>query len=142
MVSRLTAYFGLLDICAPKPGETVFVNTAAGAVGNVVGQLAKIKGCHVVGCAGSDTKLEYLREIGFDGVFNYKTENLDQTLTKLCPKGIDCFFDNVSMFELNISKYILTVYFSSRNLESCFLVCEFYVVICYARWVEQCLIPP
>lgn len=91
-----TAYFGLLDICSPQPGETVFVNTAAGAVGNVVGQIAKIKGCRVVGSCGSDEKVEYLKRLGFDGAFNYKTTaNLEEKLRELCPKGIDCFFDNV-----------------------------------------------
>lgn len=100
-LTGMTAYFGFLDICTPKNGETVFVNAAAGATGAVVGQIAKIKGCRVVGCAGSDTKVEYLKEIGFDGAFNYKTVNLDEKLTELCPKGIDCFFDNVggSMYD-------------------------------------------
>lgn len=94
----MTAYFGLLDICEPKAGETVFVNSAAGATGSMVGQIAKIKGCRVVGCAGSDAKVEYLKEIGFDGAFNYKTQDLEKELSTLCPKGIDCFFDNVSIF--------------------------------------------
>ncbi|XP_057306311.1 prostaglandin reductase 1-like [Hydractinia symbiolongicarpus] len=97
----MTAYFGLLDICNPKEGETVFVNAAAGAVGNVVGQIAKIKGCRVVGCAGSDEKLKYLKEIGFDAVFNYKNADFEKTFSELCPKGIDCFFENVggAMFD-------------------------------------------
>ena len=94
----MTAYFGFLDVCTPKEGQTVFVNAAAGATGAVVGQIGKIKGCRVVGCAGSDAKVEYLKEIGFDGAFNYKTENLDAKLKELCPKGIDCFFDNVSIY--------------------------------------------
>ncbi|XP_065669858.1 prostaglandin reductase 1 isoform X3 [Hydra vulgaris] len=102
----LTAYHGLLDICAPKSGETVFVNTAAGAVGSIVGQLAKLKGCHVVGCTSSDDKVAYLKEIGFDGAFNYKTENMKEKLKELCPKGIDCFFDNVggSQFDIALSE--------------------------------------
>merc|ERR1712048_194260 len=95
-LTGMTAYFGFLDICQPQPGETVLVNGAAGAVGSVVGQLAKIKGCTVVGCASTDEKCEYLKSIGFDQVFNYKKiSNLDATLKELCPKGIDCFFDNV-----------------------------------------------
>lgn len=94
-LTGMTAYFGFLDICTPKAGETVFVNAAAGATGAVVGQIAKIKGCRVIGCAGSDEKCAYLKEIGFDSAINYKTENLDQQLTALCPRGIDCFFDNV-----------------------------------------------
>ena len=69
-----TAYFGLLDICQPKSGETVVVNGAAGAVGSLVGQIAKLKGCHVIGFAGSDKKCDFLtKELGFDKAYNYKT---------------------------------------------------------------------
>jgi len=93
----LTAYFGLLDICQPKAGETVVVSGAAGAVGSVVGQLAKIQGTRVVGTAGSDEKVAYLKdELGFDEAINYKTTNdLSQALGAACPQGIDCYFDNV-----------------------------------------------
>ncbi|NXG04448.1 PTGR1 reductase, partial [Sakesphorus luctuosus] len=92
----LTAYFGLLEVCKMKPGETVLVNAAAGAVGSVVGQLAKIGGCKVVGCAGSDDKVAYLKKLGFDEAFNYKTvTSLDEALRKASPDGYDCFFDNV-----------------------------------------------
>lgn len=92
----MTAYFGLLDICDPQPGETVLVSGAAGAVGNVVGQIAKIKGCRVIGSAGTEEKMEYLKSLGFDEVFNYKTtSNLDAKLKELAPDGIDCYFDNV-----------------------------------------------
>ncbi|KAJ7410546.1 Prostaglandin reductase 1 [Pitangus sulphuratus] len=92
----LTAYFGLLEVCKMKPGETVLVNAAAGAVGSVVGQLAKIGGCKVVGCAGSDDKVAYLKKIGFDEAFNYRTiKSLDEALSKASPDGYDCFFDNV-----------------------------------------------
>ncbi|XP_062456524.1 prostaglandin reductase 1 [Rhea pennata] len=92
----LTAYFGLLEVCKMKPGETVLVNAAAGAVGSVVGQLAKIGGCRVVGCAGSDEKVAYLKKIGFDEAFNYKTvTSLEEALRKASPEGYDCFFDNV-----------------------------------------------
>ena len=94
---RMTSYFGFLELCQPKAGETVYVNSAAGAVGSVVGQIAKIKGCRVVGSAGSDKKVQYLKEIGFDDAFNYKTCSLDEALKKTCPSGIDCFFDNVSL---------------------------------------------
>lgn len=91
-----TAYFGFLEICKPKAGETLVINGAAGAVGSLVGQIAKIKGCKVVGFAGSDTKVEYLKEIGFDAAYNYKTiQSLDATLKEACPDGIDMFFDNV-----------------------------------------------
>jgi NADPH:quinone reductase len=93
----LTAYFGLLDICGPQPGETVVVSGAAGAVGSLVGQIAKIKGCRVVGIAGADDKIAYLTdELGFDAAFNYKTvTDYVQKLKELCPKGIDVYFDNV-----------------------------------------------
>jgi leukotriene B4 12-hydroxydehydrogenase/15-oxo-prostaglandin 13-reductase len=93
----LTAYFGLLDVCAPKAGETVVVSGAAGAVGSLVGQIAKIKGCRVVGIAGEDDKIEWIkRECGFDAGFNYKTtEDYGAALKELCPKGVDVYFDNV-----------------------------------------------
>lgn len=93
----LTAYFGLLDICHPQPGETVVVSGAAGAVGSYVGQIAKIKGCRTIGIAGSDDKVNYLvNELGFDAAFNYKTtDNYFAKLRELCPNGIDVYFDNV-----------------------------------------------
>lgn len=92
----LTAYFGLLDIGQPKEGETVVVSGAAGAVGLTVCQLAKIKGCRVVGIAGSDDKNKYLRdELGVDAVINYKTENVALALKEACPERIDVYFDNV-----------------------------------------------
>jgi NADPH:quinone reductase len=93
----LTAYFGLLDIGQPKNGETVVVSGAAGAVGSIVGQIAKIKGCRVVGIAGGDDKIRYIvDELGFDGAFNYKsTRNYVEKLHDLCPGGIDVYFDNV-----------------------------------------------
>jgi len=91
----LTAYFGLLDLCQPKPGETVLVNAAAGAVGSAVGQIAKIKGCRVIGYAGSDDKVAWLKSIGFDHAYNYKKTDLEDTLKEAAPQGIDCFFDNV-----------------------------------------------
>jgi hypothetical protein len=92
-----TAYFGLLDICDPKPGETVVVSGAAGAVGSTVGQIARIRGCRVVGIAGSDEKIQYIvDELGFDAAFNYKTVwDYRSKLAELCPNGIDAYFDNV-----------------------------------------------
>jgi len=93
----LTAYFGLLDVCHPKAGETVVVSGAAGAVGMLVGQIAKIMGCRVVGVAGSDAKIAFLvDELGFDAGFNYKTvADYHGKLQQLCPAGIDVYFDNV-----------------------------------------------
>ncbi|HEX8427639.1 NADP-dependent oxidoreductase [Hymenobacter sp.] len=92
----LTAYFGLLDICQPKADETVVVSGAAGAVGLIVGQLAKIQGARVVGTAGSDEKVAYLKELGFDEAINYKTTpDIAQALAAAAPNGIDCYFDNV-----------------------------------------------
>lgn len=92
----LTAYFGLLDIGKPKKGETVVVSAASGAVGSVVGQIAKLQGCRVVGIAGSEAKNEYLeKELGFDATINYKKEDVKEALKKVCPDGIDVYFDNV-----------------------------------------------
>jgi NADPH-dependent curcumin reductase CurA len=93
----MTAYFGLLDICKPQPGETVVVSGAAGAVGSLVGQIAKIVGCRAVGIAGTDEKVAWIvKELGFDAAFNYKTtENYVTALKEACPQGIDCYFDNV-----------------------------------------------
>lgn len=92
----MTAYFGLLDIGQPKPGETLVVSAAAGAVGSLVGQIGKIKGCHVVGIAGADDKCKWIvDELGFDSAINYKTENVAAALKKHCPNGIDIDFENV-----------------------------------------------
>lgn len=93
----LTAYFGLLEICKPKSGEVLVVTGAAGAVGNMVGQIGKIKGCTVIGFAGADDKCRWLKEeLGFDHVINYKTAgDLGEALRKVAPKGVDCYFDNV-----------------------------------------------
>jgi NADPH-dependent curcumin reductase CurA len=92
----MTAYFGLLEVGQPKAGETVVVSGAAGAVGTVVGQIAKIKGCRVVGIAGGGEKCQYVvKELGFDAAIDYKTENARDALAKNCPKGIDVYFDNV-----------------------------------------------
>lgn len=92
----LTAYFGLLDITNPQPGETLVVSAAGGAVGSIVGQIGKIKGCRVVGIAGGDEKCKWIvDELGFDAAINYKTEGVRQGLKRTCPKGIDIYFDNV-----------------------------------------------
>jgi hypothetical protein len=92
----MTAYFGLLDIGKPQPGDTVVVSGAAGAVGTVVGQIAKIKGCRVVGIAGGKQKCDYLIEqLGFDAAIDYKAEDVKQALRSHCPKGVNVYFDNV-----------------------------------------------
>ena len=92
----MTAYFGLLDVGAVKAGDTVVVSGAAGAVGTVVGQIAKIKGCRVVGIAGGADKCAWLvKELGFDAAIDYKSEDLKKALREHCPKGIDVYFDNV-----------------------------------------------
>tara|TARA_B100001559_G_scaffold75854_1_gene62731 strand:+ start:1888 stop:2883 length:996 start_codon:yes stop_codon:yes gene_type:complete len=92
----LTAYFGFLDVCSPKPGDTVVVSAASGAVGAIVGQIAKIMGCKVIGIAGSDVKTDYcLYELGFDNVINYKTDNILTKISEYAPSGVDIYFDNV-----------------------------------------------
>ncbi|CAG7654773.1 NADP-dependent oxidoreductase [Paenibacillus allorhizosphaerae] len=92
----LTAYFGLMDIGKPVPGETVVISSAAGAVGTAVGQIAKLQGCRVVGIAGSERKARYLLdEIGFDAIVNYNDADWRAALHKACPDGIDVYFDNV-----------------------------------------------
>jgi NADPH-dependent curcumin reductase CurA len=91
-----TAYFGMKDICQPKPGETVVVSAASGAVGSVVGQLAKAWGCHAVGIAGGKAKCDYVvKELGFDACIDYKAGNLFDNLKAACPKGVDALFENV-----------------------------------------------
>ena len=91
----MTAYFGLLEVGRPKEGDTVVVSGAAGAVGQVVGQIAKIKGCRVVGIAGGQDKCDYLRSIGFDAAIDYKHEDVKAALRQHCPKGVHVYFDNV-----------------------------------------------
>ncbi|CAD7078562.1 unnamed protein product [Hermetia illucens] len=106
-----TAYFGFLEICKPKAGEVVVVTGAAGVVGSLVGQIAKIKGCKVIGFAGSDEKCIWLKEeLGFDYAFNYKTCDVGKSLNEAAPTGVDCYFDNVggeisSMIMSKMNKY-------------------------------------
>jgi len=95
-LTGLTAYFGLLDVGQLKKGDVVVVSGAAGATGSIVGQIAKIYGCTVVGLCGDGEKVEWLKELGFDSVINYKeTKNLNKELEKACPRGVDVYFDNV-----------------------------------------------
>ena len=92
----LTAWFGLCEIGKPQPGETVVVSAAAGAVGSIVGQVAKLKGARVIGIAGGKAKCDWLTgELGFDGAIDYKSENVGAALDRLCPNGIDVNFENV-----------------------------------------------
>ncbi|ORY98171.1 hypothetical protein BCR43DRAFT_514496 [Syncephalastrum racemosum] len=91
----LTAYYGLMTRGQPKQGETLYVSAASGAVGQLVGQMGKVLGLRVIGSAGSDEKVAYLKEIGFDGAFNYKASDISEKLEELCPNGIDIYFDNV-----------------------------------------------
>jgi len=92
----MTAYVGLLDIGRPTPGETVLVSSAAGAVGSVVGQIARIKGCRAVGIAGSKEKCDsVVSELGFDACVDYRTQELLPALKAACPNGVDIYFDNV-----------------------------------------------
>jgi NADPH-dependent curcumin reductase len=94
--TSLTAYFGLLDVGQPRAGETVLVSGGAGATGSVVAQIARLKGCRVVGIAGGQEKCEWLRTAcRLDAVIDYKNEDLQQRLAELCPSGINVFFDNV-----------------------------------------------
>jgi NADPH-dependent curcumin reductase CurA len=107
-MTGMTAYFGLLEIGQPKAGETVVVSAAAGAVGALVGQMAKIKGCRVIGIAGGADKCRYLvDELGFDGVVDYKHDDVRARLKELCPRGIDVYFDNVGGEILDIALALL-----------------------------------
>src|SRR5271155_4124005 len=90
-----SAYFCLLEVGQPKPGDTVVVSGAAGAVGSIAGQIAKIKGCRVIGIAGGPEKCACLTDFGFDAAIDYKSEDVRKALATHCPKGIDVYFDNV-----------------------------------------------
>lgn len=95
-VTGLTAYWGLLDLGEPQPGQTVLVSGAAGATGSVAGQIARIKGCRVVGIAGGPDKCRWLTDVaGFDAAIDYKADDVDQRIGELCPDRVDVFFDNV-----------------------------------------------
>jgi len=114
----LTAYFGFLDIGKPRSGETVVVSGAAGAVGSVVGQIARISGCRAIGIAGSDAKVAWLTgELGFDAAFNYKTtSDYGAKINELCPEGVDIYFDNVG-------GTITDAVFSALNIGARVVVC-------------------
>ncbi|WP_020534000.1 NADP-dependent oxidoreductase [Flexithrix dorotheae] len=120
----LTAYFGLLEIGKPKEKETVVVSGAAGAVGTIVGQIAKIKGCRVVGIAGSDEKIDYLKnELGFDEGINYKTsQNLRADLKAACPNGVDVYFENVGG---EISDAVITLINNHARIPLCGQIADY-----------------
>jgi NADPH-dependent curcumin reductase CurA len=104
----VTAWIGLLEYCAPKTGETVLVSAASGAVGGVVGQLAKLQGCRAVGIAGGPKKCEYaVKELGFDACVDYKAGNLIDDLKAACPNGVDALFENVGGEVLDASFRLL-----------------------------------
>ena len=95
-MTGMTAYFGLLDTGQPKPGDTVVVSAAAGTVGSIAGQIARIKDCRVIGIAGGPDKCRYIaQDLGFDAAIDYKSENVRKSLRNHCPDGIDVYFDNV-----------------------------------------------
>jgi len=106
-----TAYFGFLDIGQPKKGETVVVSAAAGAVGSIVCQIAKIKGCRVVGIAGSDEKCNWLKnDLKVDEVINYKKDDILESLKEKCPEGIDIYFENVGGETLDAALTLMNNY--------------------------------
>jgi NADPH-dependent curcumin reductase len=118
-----TAYVGLVDIGQPKAGETVVVSAASGAVGSIVGQLAKIKGCRVVGVAGSADKCRYVvDELGFDACVNYKTDDLVPALRAACPQGIDIYFENVGG---KVFAAVLRVLNRGARIPLCGLIAEY-----------------
>jgi hypothetical protein len=113
----MTAYFGLLDVGQPKPGDTVVVSGAAGAVGASVGQIAKIKGCRAVGIAGGAAKCRYLvDELGFDAAIDYKPGDVREGLRAHCPKGVNVYFDNVG-------GDILDIVLTRLTLHACVVIC-------------------
>jgi len=104
----LTAYGSLKEVAKPKAGETIYVSTASGAVGQLVGQLAKLQGLRVVGSAGSDAKVEYLiKKLKFDAAFNYKNGPILESLRKAAPEGIDIYYDNVGAEHLEAALEVL-----------------------------------
>ncbi len=122
----LTAYFGLLEVGRPRPGETVLVSGAAGAVGSAVGQIAAIKGCRAVGIAGTEAKCHHLtQDLGFDAAINYRADDLSTALKRACPDGVDVYFDNVGGRILDMvlqhlrmyARVVLCGFISQYNLE-------------------------
>ena len=119
----ITAWFGLFEIGQPKPGNTVVVSAASGAVGSIVGQLAKIKGCRVVGIAGGKTKCDYVvKELGFDACIDYKAGNLLVDLREHCPKGVDVDFENVGGVILDTVLRVMNLF---SRIVVCGLIAEY-----------------
>jgi NADPH-dependent curcumin reductase CurA len=119
----MTAYVGLLDIGQPRPGETVVVSAASGAVGSAVGQIARIKGARAIGIAGSQDKCDYVvRELGFDQCVNYKTGDLAATLRAACPSGIDVYFENVGG---DVLRAVMTLLNHNARIPLCGLISEY-----------------
>ena len=105
----LTAYSSLYEIGKPKKGETIFISAASGAVGQIVGQIAKHEGLRVIGSVGSDAKLDLImQELGFDGGFNYKKEKASEALTRLAPNGVDIYYENVGGEQLEAALEVMT----------------------------------
>jgi NADPH-dependent curcumin reductase CurA len=118
-----TAYFGLLDIGGPQPGETVVVSAAAGAVGSIVGQIAKIRQCRVVGLAGTDEKCRWIRDdLRFDAAVNYKKQDICTALADACPNGIDVYFDNVGGEILDVCLKLMNL---NGRIPSCGLISQY-----------------
>ncbi len=116
-LTGVTAYFGLRELGAPKPGETVVISAASGAVGSIAGQIAKIEGCRVVGLAGSDEKCTWLtKDLGFDVAINYRAPDWKKQLRAACPKGVDIDFENVG-------GEIMQAVFSLLNLHARVVLC-------------------
>jgi NADPH-dependent curcumin reductase CurA len=119
----ITAWFGLFEIGQPKPGNTVVVSAASGAVGSIVGQLAKIKGCRVVGIAGGKTKCDYVvKDLGFDACIDYKAGNLLADLREHCPKGVDVDFENVGGVILDTALRVMNLF---SRIVICGLIAEY-----------------
>ncbi|KAI6696030.1 hypothetical protein NL676_023740 [Syzygium grande] len=131
----LTAYVGLHEICSPEKGEYVFISAASGAVGHLVGQLAKLKGCYVVGSAGSDEKVDLLKsKCGFDEAFNYsKEQDLDAALKRYFPEGIDIYFENVGGQN---ARYSAAQHETPRQ-DSSFMVADYYHL--YPKFLDEAI---
>lgn len=133
-----TAQFGLLELIQPKSGDIVVVSGGAGAVGNLVGQIAKAKGCKVIGIAGSDEKCNWLtNDLGFDHAINYKTESVNDALKKYAPQGIDCYFDNVGG---EISSTVINQMRDFGRIAVCGSISSYNLP--YGQWPKAAIIQP